>query len=645
MKKHRLSLSVSIVLFLSLTALVPSAASAKPASPAAAPKLQRADFNRLARHANLPLFWVADSNGNQTPDAEELAAQGAGAPLRTFVAHGKLTERFHASYRHLVELRRQEAVTRELDAGRPTLIVNDLRKRSKAERSMIRELVAAAKLVDALYYRQTGAFRHLKALRTAPPASRALFARNSGPWCSAPTTSGDSFCNALPSFPTRISESYPSDATQDSAMCQSLRQHPRSKDLLDPFSVVRKQGGDFVALPLTKAFGAQMRQVARRLRAAARAIKALPKEAALHRYLLAAAQAFTDNRWEPADEAWAAMNSTNSGYYLRVGPDEVYVDPCQQKAGFHLSLALIDTRSLAWKKRLFPLRDTMERSLATLIGSRYRARRVAFDMPDFIQVVLNSGDSRHPLGATIGQSLPNWGKVATEGRRRTMVMSNLYTDPDSLRIKELKARALLTKDTLRFFTRRPEPGLLATILHEIGHNFGPDSGYLIGGKMPKEIFGGALASTLEELKAQTLALWYLELLVRRGIIKAREANEVYTDSVMWAFGHITRGMSGEGGQPKPYSRLAAVQMGWLMDHGALTYRQGRFTIQFNKMASAVEGLMRRVGQIKASGDARAARTLIDTYISDKALGKIHFARLKQLLLKYPKAAFDYSIVL
>ena len=39
---------------------------------------------------------------------------------------------------------------------------------------------------------------------------------------------------------------------------------------------------------------------------------------------------------------------------------------------------------------------------------------------------------RTPLGATIGQSLPNWGPVANEGRGRTVAMVNFYSDPDSV---------------------------------------------------------------------------------------------------------------------------------------------------------------------------------------------------------------------
>ena len=39
-------------------------------------------------------------------------------------------------------------------------------------------------------------------------------------------------------------------------------------------------------------------------------------------------------------------------------------------------------------------------------------------------VRLDAGDARAASGATIGQSLPNWGPVANEGRGRTVAMTD-----------------------------------------------------------------------------------------------------------------------------------------------------------------------------------------------------------------------------
>jgi len=607
------------------------------------PALSRTDFNRLACQANQPLFWVVDKNKNKVLDAGELAVTGAGNTLAKYESRGKLSRRFVKAYRALRELRRREAVARELDGGRPTLVRSDLTGMSSAEKKVLKQLLAAGKIIEELYLHQTGAFKLKRGLAKAGAASKTLFWRNHGPWCHTPGTAKDPFCNALPGFPKRFSEAYPADAPQDDAMCKSLQKHAKAKELLNPFTVVKRVKGELTAVPLNKVYGKQMKAVAKKLRAAAKVVARDAGEKAFQTYLLEAAKGFETNKWERADEAWAAMNAKNSKWYLRIAPDEVYFDPCQQKAGFHMALARIDQGSLEWQKKLTPLRKKMEGGLAKLIGAAYKARNVRFHMPDFIKVVQNNGDSRHPLGVIIGQSLPNWGKVAREGRGRTVVMTHLYTDPDSMRIMRLKARALLSKASLAHYTADQRPFLINIILHEASHNFGPHSDFRVKGKVPKVIFGGKLASIMEELKAQTAALWYLQFLRKHKLIDDKTLKQAYTQAILWCFGHIAQGMFTPGGNVKSYSQLAAVQIGYFIEQGALTYKRGRFTINFKKLPGAVDKLTKKVGLIKATGNRTAARKLIDRYVKGKSSKLVRMKRIRKVVLKYPKATFLYSV--
>src|SRR5262249_1332385 len=159
-----------------------------------------------------------------------------------------------------------------------------------------------------------------------------------------------------------------------------------------------------------------------------------------------------------------------------------------------------------WQEKLDPLKTEMEASLAALAGPPYAARDVKFKIPDFVDIALNAGDSRKAFGATIGQSLPNFGPGANEGRGRTVAMTNLYTDPDSIAASRDQAESLYCKDTMGKWTDSAEPQLMSTVLHEAAHNLGPAHQYKANGKIDREAFGGPLASTLEELKAQTAAL-------------------------------------------------------------------------------------------------------------------------------------------
>ncbi|MBM4398562.1 MAG: hypothetical protein FJ087_23115, partial [Deltaproteobacteria bacterium] len=410
---------------------VPAPARGAAAGPYGLPTLPRADFNRLAARAGIPLHWTADDATPGTPDPAEVAVLGVPADRAAWVKGATFTPRFERAWRQIVEMRRLEAVRLELDRGFPTRVATDLSGLPAAEKDLVRRLLAAGERVDRLYRTQVGATALEPHIARADPESRALFERNHGPWCVAPGTEKDPFCNALPDFPARRWDAYPADEVHETALCERLAAHPDRAALMAPFAVVRRQGDGLAAVPLNQAYGREMTAIAKDLEAAAKAAGAAGGEEALSRYLLSAAGGFRTNDWADADEAWAAMNSTNSRWYLRVGPDEVGWDLCNEKAGFHLALARTDGSAIDMQGRLSALRDEMERSLAALIGAPYAARPVSFHMPDFIEVVYNAGDSRPALGGVLGQSLPNWGRVATEGRGRTVVMTNLYQDPDS----------------------------------------------------------------------------------------------------------------------------------------------------------------------------------------------------------------------
>ena len=226
----------------------------------------------------------------------------------------------------------------------------------------------------------------------------------------------------------------------DDKFCATLEKHPDAKALMAPFVVVREENGKLVAVPYHVAYKEPMNEIAGTLREASLVLA--PEESALRAYLIATAQSFTDGSWEAADEKWAAMNANNSKWYLRIAPDETYWEPCKMKAGFHVTFARINPDSLAWQAKLQPVQQEMEEGLAALIGPAYKARKATFKLPDFIDIVWNAGDDRPPFGATIGQSLPNWGKVANESRGRTVAMSNLYQDPGSLQIRRQGAEVM-----------------------------------------------------------------------------------------------------------------------------------------------------------------------------------------------------------
>ena len=617
-------------------------------------RLERLRFNQLALRANIPVFWAGDEDDDSALDPDEVRALAFYPSEGAWVEDGHFTDAFYETYESLVALNGAEtptderlaAVFQELSSAAPTLIETDLSRLDEPHRAFALQMLEVGGQIDALYARQVGATALEGDVAEDDPAAQSLFRRNWGPRCVGTQSSQIEACSAIDGAPPQPVDVYPADLQSGDDWCESF-ERGASEELLDPFTVVRRGDDGLTAVAYTDVYGDEMRAIAAGLRRAREAMTD-PDEEPLRDYLEAAASAFEDNDWFAADAAWAQMSATNSAWYIRVGPDEVYWDPCSHKAGFHMTLSRVDSASLDWQERLSPLRADMERALAAL-SDDYEAREVGFDLPDFIHIVGNFGDDRNPFGATIGQSLPNWGPVSEAGGR-TVAMTNLYGDPDSLARRRVLAEAMLDADTMQTYTSDREPGLLSTILHEATHNLGPSHDYEVAGRDDGEVFGGGLASMLEELKAQSGALHFAAMLAARGTITEERQREVYLDSIVWAFGHISRGMYTPTGRRRAYSQLAAIQVGFLMEQGAIRWDPeasaangedtGAFAIDFDAMPDATRALMTRVMSIKASGDRAGAEQLAAQYVDGEVVPQ---SIIVERYARSPRASFVYSI--
>ena len=629
-------------------------------------RIERLAFNRRMVELDLPLFWRSDADADKTLDPDELAVLFR--PVRSSRSEwlegaGAFSPKFTAAYEQAVvpadfstlspdERKRREAVQAELGQGRPTLLESDFSNAPPAHRSLVAHLLRVVALIERIHMRQKGTLGLDTQIPPDDTLSRALFYRNQGPFCEAPKTENDPACSALIAKPKHIVGLYPPDVQTDPKFCEKLEKEKNAKELTGHFSVV--VAGDapnaFKTLKYSEAYKDDMAAVAKELEEAASILG--DDEAALKKYLMADASAFRHDDWEAADEAWAAMSATNSKYYLRIAPDEVYYEPCAWKAGFALVFARINEDSLAWQKKLEPVKQEMEAALAALAGPPYKARKVGFKLPDFIDIVVNAGDSRAALGGTIGQSLPNWGRVAEKGGR-TVTMANLTTDPDSRASSRAAMASLFCAPTMGNISDTDKPDMMSVVLHEAAHNLGPSHDYKVRGQEDDKVFGGPLAATLEELKAQTSALFFPAWLVEKKIITEKDAVESRLRDVAWGFGHVSRGMYDGAGKPKNYSQLASIQLGHLMKETVLEWKAGEnaangtdkgcFEVHIDRWQPSVASLAKTVLGIKARGDKAGAEKLVATYVDAKDAWAELRKTITERWLRSPRGTLVYSI--
>lgn len=630
-------------------------------------EIKRSDFNELAVLAAEPVFWVEDKNEDGRISPDELAtyaAYGKNPEKSAYVSGDAFNAAFAQLYDRLATLRtrriehekgmapeevaRQKAVAEELAAGRVSIVRSNFGDLPVSLRRASAKILEAAAITERIYQKQMGVY---DVKPGDEEASRALLWRNQSPRCTAPQTAGNPACHATKETPPEVDSGlYPKSLLAKKDFCDTLK-NDADKTLADQFTVVTEKAGKLESVPYHVYYADDLAVLANLLDEAAAFLE--PDEAALRDYLKAAGKAMRDGSWYDADEAWAKMNAQNSKLYLRIGPDEVYAEPCSTKALFHTSFGRINQASVALQTKFDPKKQEMEQTLGALAGAPYKARQVTFRLPDFMDVAWNAGDARPPSGATIGQSLPNFGPVANQGRGRTVAMTNFYLDADNVAAAKKGAEALLCKDTLSRYTSLPDAQILSTVLHEAAHNLGPAHQYKVKGQDDRTVFGGPLASTLEELKAQSSALYLVDWLKDKGELDARQAVEAHVRDLTWAFGHISRGMTDEAGHPRNYSQLAAIQLGMLRKAGAVVFREeetaanstdkGCFSLDAAKFPEATKTLVTAVLQVKSKGDKATAEKWQAEFVApESGESKLH-ALIRERLLRSPKASFVFSV--
>jgi hypothetical protein len=107
---------------------------------------------------------------------------------------------------------------------------------------------------------------------------------------------------------------------------------------------------------------------------------------------------------------------------------------------------------------------------------------------------------------------------------------------------------------------------------------------------------------------------------------------------------------GNTNRPKPYSQLAAIQLGFLLEAGAIAWDAnaraangqdvGAFVLHIERFPAAVEALMRRAAGIKARGDQADALALVRQHVEG---GQARHALIAERLLRLPKVSFVYAL--
>jgi hypothetical protein len=484
----------------------------------------------------------------------------------------------------------------------PVDLAADVGPLPAGERAALVELIAAAKIIDALFLRQVWAGNEallLDLLRDRSPLGQArlrAFLKDKGPWL---RLDGDRpFLPGIgPKSPA--ANFYPADASKADVETWMRALPAPARAAAEGFFTTIRRGpdGKLQAVPYSLEYQGELALAAAHLREAAR----LTAQPTLRAFLEARAGAFVSNDYADSDVAWMKLDASIEP---TIGPYETYEDGWfNAKAAFEAYVSLRDDAETAKLAKMAGELQEIENNLpidAKLRNPKLGGMSGGMSPIRVVNQLYGAGDAnRGVLAAAF--NLPNDERTVTKvGSKRTLIKNVQRAKFDKVLVP-ISRVALAAADRPAvsfdaFFTH--------ILMHELMHGLGP---HHVGGPGGKTTVRAALQQSdgpLEEAKADVSGLYALQLLIDKGVFDRTLERTVYVTFLASAFRTLRFGHGA-------HATGMALQLNTLLDAGAVRVaKDGTFSADIPKFKQAVRALTAEIMNLQAAGDgAKAAETL------------------------------------
>jgi Peptidase family M49 len=481
----------------------------------------------------------------------------------------------------------------------PTDIGGDLSKLSAPDRRVLAKLVEASKIVDALFLRQVWSGNEAMLLdlaRDETPAGRArrhYFLINKGPW--SRLDHNQPFVPGAPPKPAWANY-YPDGASKADVerWIQSLPEAERAS-ATGFFTVIRRSGGSFAAVPYSIEYQAELAGAASLLRGAA----ALATEPTLKAFLTRRADALLSNDYYDSDVAWMELKGSIEP---TIGPYEVYEDEWfNYKAGFEAFITVRDEAESAKLQKFAGELQDIENHLP--IDPALRNPKLGALAPIVVvNEIFAAGDANRGV-QTAAFNLPNDERVVREKGAKRVMLKNVQDAKFAktlVPISKVVLSAADQKDVFfdAFFTH--------IVVHELMHGLGPHN-ITIGGRSTtvrqqlKDTY-----SFMEEAKADISGLFAIQHMIDKGVLPKSLEQSLYTTFLASAFRSIRFGVT------EAHGKGIAMQLNFLIEGGGFVQKgDGTFAVDRAKVKDGVRDLTTTLMTIQAQGDYEKAKALGD----------------------------------
>jgi len=470
---------------------------------------------------------------------------------------------------------------------------------SANEIKMVRKLAEASQYLDDIYWRQSDPaglelYKSLAKRRDARSkqlshllkinASRFDLLDDNRPFVgSAPMQPGRGF--------------YPEGLTKEQIDAY-VQKHPEKRDeIYSPTTVVELRGEDLVGVPYHVAYREFLEPAARALREAA----ALTPDEAFAKFLRLRADALLTDDYYASDLAWVDLKDPKIDVIF--APYETFADGLLGVKTSYGAAVMIrneeESRKLAVYQKYIPdIQEALPLDKADLPSKRGQPTPM-----EVIDVPFHSGDLNHAYVA-VADNLPNDARIKEQKGTKKLFFKNFMDARVNVVILPI-ARRLMQADQA---AKASEEGYASDVMmHEICHGLGPAFSRVGGEKISIPQAMGPILGATEEAKADVVGLFALQWLMDHGAIPRSRAEEFYASYVAGMFRNVRYGTA------EAHGKAEMMEFNYLAEKKAVTVRDGRYQVDFEKLPGAIALLAKELLEIEASGDSQRARALFDRY--------------------------------
>ncbi|CAH1451774.1 unnamed protein product [Lactuca virosa] len=506
---------------------------------------------------------------------------------------------------------------KKLNRYAPISLTAELTGLTKEDKEALVLLIHAARMMDDIFHQQVFYYSVNKSpwscldeneafLTTADAAIR-LLPESTKP---IPGWNGIEYKAAFPLKKPPGANFYPSDMDKmEFELWTKGLSGDEKQDVAGFFSVIKRHSdlhsnsnnkvtpsSDLYSIPYSQEYSAILAKAAELLHKAGD----LTSSPSLKKLLHSKADAFLSNDYYDSDIAWMELDSKVD---VTIGPYETYEDVLfGYKATFEAFIGIRDDKATAQVKLFGDHLQILEQNLP--LDNIYKSSEVISAPIRVVHLVYNSGDVKGPQ--TVAFNLPNDERIVKDRGTSMVMLKNVSEAKFKLILQPIadvciikEQRELVDFDS--FFTH--------TICHECCHGIGPHTITLPDGqKSTVRLELQELHSALEEAKADIVGLWALKFLIDKDELPKSLVKSMYVSYLAGCFRSVRFGLE------EAHGKGQALQFNWLFEKGAFVLHPDEtFSVDFDKIEDAVEGLSRVILTTQGKGDKDAARQLLTKY--------------------------------